>query len=187
MATFLQEKKQRMPLSVRTTPNCGKGLYLSNATLRKGQIVTRMRSPRVIRKSEWDNRRHPNRDKDRIRLFGRWYPDDVGVHGCRGSRKVVIYDEAMRHTRLKYARKKPKPLTCGDETLMLYDDTLDGRVPLWYRLNHSESPNVSMQSTVAKDGQIEVQWVALHTIVANRYEPVELTFHYGVVPSWFKK
>ena len=166
-----------MSIKVKGSAGKGLGLFLVSGEVKRGHVVAHMTKPRKIAAEKWKLKKLPEKDKERIRMWGKQLPDDVGIHQGR----YVWYDQAMRGARLKHARKPGRPLEWKGYPIIIYDNTLKGRVPRWYRLNHATPANTKM---VLKkiDGKTTIAWVASKHLKVRRGEPIELTFSYGEVP-----
>ena len=176
-----------------TVYNRGKGLFLVSGSIHAGDVVVKMKDPVIIPRSKWNKKLNKDPDKERVKMFGVMLPDDIAVHGIVRHKKnkleMVAYDQAMKNARLKYPRKRPDKVVKKGVTYTVYDQTLKSSgVPMWYRLNHSFKPNLTMLWRRKKDDSIEIVWVANYTMSAGTRSrgPQELTFNYGEVPSWWK-
>ena len=166
---------------LKTEDGRGKGLFLVKGTVKKGDIIVRMQKAKTMTFAAF--KKKLDSKKERIKLFGRSYPSDIVLHDDK--KNLVIYDETIRHARLKNPRTKPTTFDYKGISYTLYDNTLEGRVPKWYRLNHSSKPNVSPYHTYNDDGTVDLYWRAKDTIVVRRRKKVELTFNYNEVPPYF--
>lgn len=164
-------------LKVLNSPGKGKGLYLLEGKLDRNEVVVYMKSGKHIPAHVW-KKKFKSFNSDRIQIWGRKYPSDIGIH----YQDIVWYDTGMKNARLENPHSK----------------SIDPRIrnalinaPLWYRLNHSFDPNLRMK-IIEIDGVNTIGWLTKRHIrvrkdrITKKAIPIELTFNYGDVPLEWK-
>lgn len=160
-------------IRVKTSDAKGRGLYLVQGRLRKNTLIAYMKKGKLISKASWDLKRPGGRDirlPPRVRIWGRMYPADIGIHVHTGG---VWYDMDMKKARLANPHSTSDNIQISEALL---------NTPRWYRLNHGRNPNVVMRMAMIK-GRRTIGWFTNKSLLVRKNTPIELVFNYGDVPS----
>lgn len=155
-------------LRVQNKTGMGKGLFLVEGTIPRESIVVELEQPVRLDQKEWDKNIRPD---NTIKTNRKIFPSDIGLYL---GKKYVYVDQKLIDN-AKYNKTTKTMVHAGKSK----------RVPRWYRINHSPTPNLYL--TWVKDSKSKkkrIVWKAKKRITFKN-KPIHLCFKYDGVPeSW---